>query len=204
MVTKVAPPLPSSEHLWPPQGQWTYDDFLRLPDDGRRYEIIEGVLYVTNAPSYEHQFTVTELVRQLANFVIERGLGVVLAAPFEVHLPGGVAKPVQPDVLYIAAERQPHPGDQVFEGAPDLIVEVISPGSVRMDQFIKFGVYERARVREYWLANPKTHSIEVYTLPADGTEYALLGQFGPGEKLRSGVLAGLEIAVDSLFTPISA
>jgi Uma2 family endonuclease len=203
MVTKVAP-LPGSEHLWPPQGQWTYDDFLRLPDDGRRYEIIEGVLYVTNAPSYENQFTVTELVRQLANFVIERGLGVVLAAPFEVHLPGGIAKPVQPDVLYIAAEHQPRPGDQIFEGAPDLIVEVLSPGSVRVDQIIKFGVYEQARVREYWLANPKTRSIEVYILPAGGTEYTLLGQFGSGEKLRSGVLAGLEIAVDGLFTPLSA
>ena len=69
MVTKVAPLPPSppgSENVWPPQGQWTYDDFLRLPDDGRRYEIIEGVLYVTNAPSYEHQFAVTEIVRQLA------------------------------------------------------------------------------------------------------------------------------------------
>jgi Uma2 family endonuclease len=207
MVTKVAPlppPPPGSENLWPPQGQWTYDDFLRLPDDGRRYEIIEGVLYVTNAPSYEHQFTVTEIVRQLANFVIERSLGVVLAAPFEVHLPGGIAKPVQPDVLYITAERQPHPGDQVFEGAPDLIVEVLSPSSVRVDQFIKFGIYEQAKVREYWLVDPKTRSIEVYTLPADGTEYTLLGQYGPGEKLRSSVLAGLEIVVDGLFTPLSA
>src|SRR5436309_3044531 len=106
MVTKVAPLPPSppgSENVWPPQGQWTYADFLRLPDDGRRYEIIEGVLYVTNAPSYEHQFTVAELIGELRNFVKDRQLGVVLAAPFEVHLPGGAAKPVQPDVLYIAA-----------------------------------------------------------------------------------------------------
>jgi Uma2 family endonuclease len=81
----IAVTLPQ-EQLWPPPGQWTYEDYLRLPDDGQRYEIIEGVLYVTNAPGFDHQFTVTELVGELRNFVKACKLGVVLTAPFEVHL----------------------------------------------------------------------------------------------------------------------
>ena len=198
-------PLPPAEpeHPWPSQGQWTYADFLRLPDDGRRYEIIEGVLYMANAPSYEHQYTVAKLVQRLGDFVEARGLGIVIAAPFEVHLPG-IATPVQPDVLYITAARQPHIGAQTFEGAPDLVVEVLSPGSLRLDQFVKFGAYERAGVREYWLADPKARDVIVYSLPANGREYVELGQFGPGEKLKSSVLAGLEVAVDDLFAPPAA
>ncbi|MEK7328569.1 MAG: Uma2 family endonuclease, partial [Chloroflexota bacterium] len=165
------PPLTSlpAEQSWPSQGQWTYEDYIRLPDDGKRYEIIEGVLYVANTPSYEHQFAVGEIYRQVANFVTERKLGITIPAPFEVHLPG-IAKPVQPDVLFIAAQRQPASDTQIFEGAPDLVVEVISPSSLRLDQHIKFGAYEQAKVREYWLVDPKPRSVEVYTLPANGVE----------------------------------
>ncbi|MBI4768922.1 MAG: Uma2 family endonuclease [Chloroflexi bacterium] len=194
------PPVAKAERTTPARGEWTYEDYLRLPDDGRRYEIIEGVLYVTNAPSYDHQFTVGELQSELRAFVKARGLGVVLTAPFEVHLPG-IARPVQPDVLFIAAERQPHPGASFYEGAPDLIVEVLSPGSLRLDQAVKLSAYERAGVREYWLADPKTRSITTYTLPAGGQEYLLLGQFAAGEHLRSNVLPGLELAVEGLFLP---
>ncbi len=203
MVTRIAPPtLPAkSERAWPQQGQWTYEDYLRLPDDGKRYEVIEGVLYVANAPSYEHQLAVTKLVKQLSVFVDERALGTIITAPFEVHLPG-IAKPVQPDVLYIAADREI--GSQIFEGAPDLVVEVLSPGSLRLDQHIKFGAYERAKVREYWLADPKTRSVIVYTLPSDSVEYVLLGQFSGSERVKSAILAELEIAVVSLFVPQAA
>ncbi len=89
-VTVLPPPLPPLEEqkdsAWPAQGEWTYEDYLGLPDDGNRYEIIEGVLYVANAPGYDHQYAVMQLSRQMSNWVIERQLGVVLTAPFEVHL----------------------------------------------------------------------------------------------------------------------
>lgn len=191
-------PVAISDQPWPEQGQWTYEDYLRLPDDGRRYEIIGGVLYVANAPSYEHQFTSGEILRQLANFVVLNKLGVVISAPFEVHLPG-IAKPVQPDVLFIRADQRPKTDVQIFTGAPDLVVEVLSPSSLRRDQHIKFGAYERAGVREYWIADPKTRSVTIYTLPEDGQEYLLVGQFTAGEMLHSHVLAGLKVAVDGLF-----
>jgi len=199
MVTLVTPHIPITESEGQPsQGQWTYDDYLRLPDDGNRYEIIEGVLYMANAPAYDHQYAVGQIFGEIRNFVKAKNLGVALTAPFEVHL-SAKTRPVQPDVLFIANERKPESNAQVFKGAPDLVVEVISPSSLRLDQHIKFGAYEQAKVREYWLVDPKTRSVEVYTLPKEGPEYVLLGQFSNNEKMKSAVLEGLEIEVSSLF-----
>lgn len=117
----------------PRQGEWTYEDYLALPDDGNRYEIIDGVLYVANAPSYDHRFTVGELFAQLRQHVKERGLGVVIAAPFEVHLPG-IAKPVQPDVLFIAAARQPQAGAR-------FVVYALGPGEESALEYALFGAF---------------------------------------------------------------
>ncbi len=180
----------------PAQKQWTYEDYLALPDDGRRYEIIEGVLYVTNAPGFDHQFTVIQLIKKLGVFVEENELGLILTAPFEVHL-SKTTRPVQPDVFFIRVDNQPEPGAKFFEGAPDLIVEVASPSSVRTDQYVKFRAYERAGVPEYWIVNPKSRFVEVFTL--SGGEYALLGQFTEDEVIESAVLAGLHITTSTLF-----
>jgi len=193
----IAPPAAAgTPNAWPVQGQWRYEDYLRLPDDGQRYEIIEGVLYVANAPGYDHQFTVAKIAFFLQLFVTERKLGIMLTSPFEVHL-SETTRPVQPDVLFLTTEQQPPPGAQ-FVTAPTLIVEVISPSSIRLDRQIKFDAYERAGVAEYWLADPKTRSVEVYTL--ENGEYALLGQFAADEVIESRVLSGIALATSSLFT----
>ncbi len=189
-------PLPVAQNGWPLRGQWRYDDYLRLPDDGKRYEIIEGVLYVANAPSIEHQYSVSEVLFNLKLFVREHRLGQVLTAPIEVHLAEDT-KPVQPDILFIKTEQMPPLGTQVFEGAPDLIVEVISPSSIRLDRHIKFDVYERYGVAEYWMVDPKARSVEVYTL-ARG-EYALFGQYTGDEIVMSKLLDGLQIKASGLF-----
>jgi Uma2 family endonuclease len=180
----------------PVQGEWTYQDYLDLPDDGRRYEIIEGVLYVTNAPDSDHQFTATEIARQLGNFVMAHKLGRVLTAPFEVHLTEK-AKPVLPDVLYIRSERWPGRGIKQFKGAPDLIVEVLSPSTSRTDRVVKFSAYEQAGVSEYWIANPRSQSVEIYTLA--GREYALSKEYIGEEVIESAVLPGLQIVNLALF-----
>src|SRR5262245_13212336 len=184
----------------PPQGEWTYQDYLNLPDDGRRYEIIEGVLYVTNAPDIDHQFTVMEIAFQIKQFVAEQKLGYILIAPFEVHL-SETSRPVQPDVLFIKTERWPQPGAKFFEGAPDLIVEVLPPATSRVDRYIKFSAYERARVLEYWLANPKTRSVEIFSL-SEG-EYLQFGEFTEDEIIRSAVFEGLTITTSTLFNSAS-
>ncbi len=182
--------------IQPDQGQWTYADYLNLPDDGNRYEIIEGVLYVSNAPSSDHQFTVTEASRQIGNFVVEHKLGRVLVAPFEVHL-SETTRPVQPDILFVRAANWPAERIAFFAGAPDLVVEVISPSSVRTDRVVKFTAYERAGVSEYWLANPHIRAVEVYTL--SNGEYALLGEFTGDEPIKSFVLEGIELVTSLLF-----
>lgn len=190
--------MPALKHPWPQAGAWTYEDYLALPDDGKRYEIIDGMLYVTNAPVFDHQYAVSELHLQLGLFVKQKDVGIVLTAPFEIHLPG-IAKPVQSDVFFIAKARQPQAGDKLFSGAPDFIVEVVSPASVRTDRVVKFNAYERAGVREYWLVDPRTRFVESFQLAEQPREYILLGQCGPGETIRSAVFADLQIAVDSLF-----
>jgi Uma2 family endonuclease len=188
--------FPTQEQIWPEQGDWTYEDYLKLPDDGRRYEIIEGVLYVTNAPNLDHQFTVMEIAFQLKRFVSASKLGYVLTAPFEIHL-SKRTRPVQPDVMFIRTERWPQPGTKFFDGAPDLIVEVLSGSTSRTDQFIKFNAYEQAGVSEYWIANPKTRSVQLFTL--SGQEYALVGEFVGEEMIQSQLLPGLQMVTRTLF-----
>jgi Uma2 family endonuclease len=106
------------------QKQWTYENYLNLPNDDCRYEIIEGVLYVSKAPNLDHQFTVSEIHFQFKLFLRGNPIGYVLIAPYEVHL-SETTRPVQPDVLFIKADRWPAAGEKFFEGPPDLVVEVL-------------------------------------------------------------------------------
>jgi Uma2 family endonuclease len=193
--------LPGSDgQSWPAQGEWTYEDYLRLPDDGRRYEIIRGFLYVTPAPSFDHQYTVTQASRFLATFVDEKRLGVVLVAPFDIRLPEGIGNPVQPDVLFIRRERQPRSGDLRFDGVPDLAIEVLSPGNWRFDRKTKRAAYRDAGIPEFWLVDPLARTVEVLVLAPDRSEY-VLRERREGEAVGSTVLPGLRIDVARLFTP---
>jgi len=190
-------PAPSTARVAPPPPrQWSYQDYLNLPDDGKRYEIIEGVLYMANAPSSTHQYLVLEIARRMANYVIDHALGQVTVAPFEVHL-SETSRPIQPDVFFVKAARWPSGEIAYFEGAPDLVVEVISPSSTRVDRYTKFRVYEQSGVQEYWLVNPRLQTVEIFTL-VEG-EYALWGEFRREDTVTSGVLAGLEIPCVQVF-----
>jgi len=188
----------TQETAWTPpaQGQWTYADYQKLPDDGKRYEIIKGILFVTNAPNMDHQYTVTEIVAELRNFVKVQKLGRVFVAPCEVHL-SAESKPVQPDIFFIPQARLPQRRAPFFAGAPDLIVEVISPGSIRLDRVVKFTEYEQTGVAEYWIVDPLAQIVEVYVLSRG--EYGLLGTFKDEDMVQSQVLAGIEIVANLLF-----
>ncbi len=181
---------------WPEQGSWTWDDYLRLPDDGKRYEIIGGVLYVSPAPAIVHQFIVAALIRLLGNFAAE-GKGLVLGAPLDVLLPG-VASPVQPDVVFFLPGNLPDLGGKSFEGVPDLVVEVLSPSTGRTDRSVKLAAYEEAGVPELWLIDPETQSFVVHHQQAAGG-YAEWGRFGEADRLRSAVLEGFETQLDEVF-----
>ena len=192
-VIRTAP----QERPWPPeQGQWTYEDWLRLPDDGFRYEVLNGVLYMTPPPRIRHQSVSHNLELALGNFVKEHRRGVVLSAPCGVRLPGQPV-PIQPDILFVRAERRDIIGEEYVEGAPDLVVEVLSPSNWLYDRTEKFRAYQEAGVLEYWIVDYSARTIEVFVL--EGSTYALLGRFGAGETVHSQVLGDFQVAVDEVF-----
>ncbi|HKH48078.1 MAG TPA: Uma2 family endonuclease [Thermoanaerobaculia bacterium] len=192
--------LPEDDgHVWPAQGSWTYADYLRLPDDGLRYEVIRGTLYVSPSPSYDHQHCVTKLGAFLTLFVDQNRLGIVLVAPFDIRLPEAIGDPVQPDVVFIRRDRQPRSGDVRFDGVPDLAVEVLSRGNWRFDRNVKLPAYRDAGIPEAWLIDPVGRTVEVYVLDAAQKDYVLLERRGVGETVSSSLLAGLRLDVASLF-----
>jgi Uma2 family endonuclease len=188
---------PPAAKTWPPeQGQWTYEDWLRLPDDGFRYEVLDGELYMTPPPTVEHQTDSRNLFIALHNFVQEHGLGRVWYAPCGVRLPGQPV-PVQPDIFFISVARLDIVGVDCVEGAPDLVVEILSPTNWLYDRREKLRAYLAAGVPEYWIVDYRARTIEVFVLEAG--EYVLLGKFTSGEVARSRVLAGFQVAVDDIF-----
>jgi Uma2 family endonuclease len=158
-----------------PAGTWTYEDLFSLPDDGRRYEIIEGVLYEMPAPSFVHALIITNLMLLLGP-TIERLRGWLVSAPVDVFFEG--ADPVEPDIVVFLPESQAHPVQRGVEGPPDLLIEVLSPSNRRHDLLTKRALYARAGVREYWIVDPEDRTVEVLTL--DG------GALRPAQKATEG------------------
>jgi Uma2 family endonuclease len=192
---------------WPAQGEWTYEDYLELleateEDDGRRYEVLDGVLDVTPAPRVGHQFSVVRLGRFLDEHVADNGLGLVLVAPVTIKLPGGLrTRAVQPDVVFFRAGNEPQADDKDFRGTPDLVVEVLSPGARnRKRELVRLEKYKEAGVPEHWLVDPKARMVEVHVLQ-EGRNYVQAGCFGMGEEVRSAVLPKLRLTVARLFMP---
>jgi len=132
----------------------------------------------------------------MSNFVEAHQSGEVGVAPTGVLLPTQPV-PVQPDIFYIAAGRTDVSLGRYVEGAPDLIVEVLSPGNWLYDRKEKYQVYQAAGVREYWIVDACAKTIEVYVLK-EGV-YLLTGKWGTGERAQSQVLSGFEVAIDDLF-----
>jgi Uma2 family endonuclease len=184
---------------WPAPGQWTYADYCRLPDDGQRYEVIRGYLYVSPSPSAIHQRALSRLFSRLDRFVREQSLGEVFFAPFDILLPEGLAEPVQPDMVFIRAGEEPGDDALNFQGVPALVVEVLSPGTRRYDLGTKLGAYLEAGIPEVWFADPAASTIWVHGLTEDQKRYLELSRGGRGESVTSRALPGLRITVSEIF-----
>lgn len=184
---------------WPAPGKWTYADYRRLPDDGRRYEVIRGYLYVSPAPSFIHQRVVGRLYKKLDGFVVDHGLGEVFVSPVDILLPDGIAAPVQPDLVFIRAGEEPEDEDQNFQGVPALVVEVLSPSTRRYDLGTKLGAYLEAGIPEVWFADPVAAEIWVCGLSEDRKRYLELSRGGRGDEVTSRALPGLRIAISEIF-----
>lgn len=182
MTTIVAPKL-------------TYQDLLEMPDDGKRYELIDGEVYMTPSPNWRHQKIVGNLFVAIRGFVGLHDLGEVAVAPIDV-----VFEPrnyLQPDLLFIRKERLSIVTTHV-EGSPDLAIEVLSPSRRKFDRETKLQVYGRFGVRELWYADPETEVLEILSLAPEG-QYRLAQLATGDEALTSAVLPGIPLTPRQAF-----
>lgn len=184
-------------HGWPAQGEWTYEDYRRLPDDGRYYQVIRGVLYAEPRRTVGHQEALSHLAYPLSKFVDEHELGIVLISPFDVILPEGIATPIHPDLLFIREENRPHPGAENLQEFPGLVVEILDAITADFDERVKLPAYRDAGVPEVWVVDPEKCTVAVY-----GWKEGRFTQVERGsdrDEVGSMVLPGLRVQVTEIF-----
>jgi Uma2 family endonuclease len=179
-----------------PEHYWTYEDLLALPEDGKRYEIIEGVLHEMPAPNLDHAAVIMNLILYVfAPLVKSLGLRI-FTAPVDVFLTAG--NPVQPDLVILLPEHLHLCSKRGIEGPPLLVVEVLSPSNPEHDRLVKRAIYARAGVPEYWIVSPEAAVIEVLAL--DGERYRTHARVAGDEPLTSAVLPDIACPAEVVFT----
>lgn len=148
----------------------TYADYAAIPNNGRRYELHEGELSVTPAPSSRHQEVVVNLVVLLTPHVKSRGLGKVLVSPIDCILSDTTV--VQPDLVYVERSRLDAISERGIERPPTLVVEVLSPSTILIDRSVKGQLYARHRVPYYWIVDAEARTVEAFELAGDGYRLA--------------------------------
>ena len=177
-----------------PKPKLTYEDYASLPDD-ERYELMDGELIPMPSPKWLHQLLQAKIFLPLANLVYGESLGHVVTAPMDIlFTPFDV---VQPDLIFISNARAHIITEDNIQGAPDLLVEILSPSTAGYDRTTKRNLYARHGVGEYWLVDPYAKTITVLLLGADG--YDTYAVFGEGDILTSPALPGFALNLSELF-----
>lgn len=188
--------MPADNMPGPRQGQWTYSHYLALPDDGRRYEIVDGVLYMAPpSPTGWHQSAAGTLYYYLMTHVKYAGLGNVFIAPLDVELAPHTV--VQPDVVVLLNRSLEKCTSSHIRGAPDLVIEVLSPGTAAYDRRQKYNAYARAGVQEYWVVVTEQQAAEVFFLETSG--YYLAGTYSSEDSIRSLIVPNFPVQVKEFF-----
>ena len=175
-------------------GRQTYKDYCATPDD-ERYELINGRLMMVPAPNMKHQEILGRLHLGLARFNEEHQLGEVYVAPCDVVLSD--TDVVQPDLLFISGAREHIITEQNVRGAPDLVIEILSPSTAEKDLGEKHELYGRHGVLEYWIVDPVAETVAVHR-QGDGT-LEVAETLGRGDTLRTALLDGLQLKLDDVF-----
>jgi len=179
---------------------WTYRDLVALPDDRLRHELIDGEHVVTPSPTTAHQTISLNLVRLLLPYLDRHGPGRLLYAPFDVKL--SMFSVLVPDLVYFTAERFARAVNEKHAiAAPDLVVEILSPGTRRRDKGRKRAVYDREGVQEYWIVDPDARSVTTLRRPRSGaglTDVAATTA-AAGDVLESPLFPGLRIPLCDVF-----
>jgi Uma2 family endonuclease len=176
-------------------GTLTYEDYCALPDDGLRYEVIEGFLFSEPSPRRAHQQVAANLHLILGPHVREHELGRVFIAPFDVIL--GRRTVVVPDLVFVGRERAGIVTERAVEGSPDLVVEVLSPRTARRDRVAKLRAYARRGVQHYWLVDPEAKTLEAFEL-VEGV-YRLEAVVGGDEVFHPALFPSLTIPLPELW-----
>ena len=172
----------------------TYEDYLKTPDD-ERWELLNGSLTRRPTPNTVHQRTLGNLAIALFKFVDGTGLGEVIISPYDVVLSS--TNVLEPDVIFVSADQQSIITDANIQGAPALLIEVVSPSTLTRDREVKRNIYAEHGVREYWLVDPDARTITILTL--HGKELRETGRYSTADTLSSPTLPGLALDLTSIF-----
>ena len=173
---------------------FTYADYVRLPEDVR-CEIIDGELIMARSRNTKHQRIAADLLMILNLFIHDNRLGELFHAPTAVYL--SETNVVEPDLLFITAARSQILTYADVRGAPDLVVEIVSPATAELDRTIKAELYGRFGVAEYWICNPTAETVDVLRLV--GGRLALAGHYTLTDRLTTPLLPGLSIDLREVF-----
>jgi Uma2 family endonuclease len=177
----------------------TYDDYALLPEDGQRHEIIDGELYMTPSPFIPHQNLSFELSGRFWSYLKFNQLGRALAAPVDVLL--SKYDIVQPDLLFISNERAGIIADHKnVKGAPDLLVEILSKSTRKLDEVLKLELYGHSGVLEYWIFNTDQRSVQLYRQKQGKLVLAMTLSAAAGDVLTTSLLPGLELPLAEIFS----
>lgn len=189
----------ASREYTPRRVMLTYEDYCRMPS-GNRYELVEGDIRMTPSPSVFHQRISRRIEKVLLEWVERHELGEVLHAPIDVVL--SEHNVVQPDILYVARERLGIIKEANIQGAPDLVVEILSPSDAEWDRVTKRRVYARFGVREFWIVGPESRNIEVCVFR--DCELKTFQVYPPGTRLSSPLLNDFTLDVAEVFREVQA
>ncbi|MEW6681021.1 MAG: Uma2 family endonuclease [bacterium] len=181
--------------------RFTYGDYLKWSDE-ERWELIDGVAYdMSPSPSRRHQEVVGELYRQISTYLLDKPCQVYLA-PFDVRLPEAdeaeeeIETVVQPDIVVVCERNKLD--DRGCIGAPDIIIEILSPYTAKKDLITKYHLYERHKVKQYWIFDPATEEVVIFKLKQD--KYGEPEEYKKQERIKVDIFEDLEIDLNTIFS----
>lgn len=188
--------MPTTSHF---DARLTYDDLARIPEDGLRHEIIDGVHHVTPAPALRHQQVSMRLGAALAQYLEVHPIGEVLAAPVDTVLTRWDV--VEPDLVFIGNDQRSIMTESSIQGAPALVVEILSPATKKRDLGVKKDLFDREGVREYWIVDSTGNTVTIHRRAADGTFPRVQSLPEDGSAVTTPLLPGFSLRLDRLFRP---
>jgi Uma2 family endonuclease len=178
----------------------TYADYVALPDDGLRHEIIDGEHYVSPSPATRHQRISRNLLYLLQGYLEAHPIGELFCAPFDALL--SQFDIVVPDLLYLSRERAGFLTEKNLQGPPDLVIEILSPSTRSRDERLKRDLYERVGVEEYWVVDPLRDVIHVYRRD-EPQRFGSPSLYARPNVLTTPLFPGLQLSVDKVLGPVS-